>query len=160
MYLFTSEAVSPGHPDKWTDIIVGRLIREDSSSRVASEVFVEGKHVVIDGEVTTKTKLDEMGYKTIVLDVLTKIGYNGKAAFSKEECLHPDDVEVLVLLNRQPPEINQDLDQEGGEIDAGDKRIMFGYADVVARGQVSQSDYQWEQLDALELFTIFRNLNT
>jgi S-adenosylmethionine synthetase len=134
MYLFTSEVVSPGHPDKCADIIadsiVDRLIMEDPASRVASEVFVAGKHVVIGGEVTTNAKVDEAGYKQIVLDALAKIGYDGKAAFSKEECLHPDDVEVQVLLNRQSPEINQGVDQKDGEIGAGDQGIMFGYADV------------------------------
>ena len=134
MYLFTSEVVSPGHPDKCADIIadsiVDKLIMEDSTSRVASEVFVAGKHVIIGGEVTTNAKVDTAGYKKIVLDALAKIGYNGKAAFSKEECLHPDDVEVQVLLNRQSPEINQGVDQEDGEIGAGDQGIMFGYADM------------------------------
>ena len=134
MYLFTSEVVSPGHPDKCADIIadsiVDRLIMEDPNSRVASEVFVAGKHVVIGGEVTTNAKVDISGYKQIVLDALAKIGYDGKAAFTKEECLHPDDVEVQVLLNRQSPEINQGVDQEDGEIGAGDQGIMFGYADI------------------------------
>jgi S-adenosylmethionine synthetase len=134
MYLFTSEVVSPGHPDKCADIIadsiVDRLIMEDPASRVASEVFVAGKHVIIGGEVTTLAKVDEAGYKKIVLDALAKIGYDGKAAFSKEECLHPDDVEVQVLLNRQSPEINQGVDQVDGEIGAGDQGIMFGYADT------------------------------
>jgi len=134
MYLFTSEVVSPGHPDKCADIIadsiVDRLIMEDPASRVASEVFVAGKHVIIGGEVTTKAKVDIKGYKQIVLDALAKIGYDGKAAFSKEECLHPDEVQVQVLLNRQSPEINQGVDQEDGEIGAGDQGIMFGYADT------------------------------
>jgi len=134
MYLFTSEVVSPGHPDKCADIIadsiVDRLIMEDPASRVASEVFVAGKHVVIGGEVTTKANVDEAGYKKIVLDALAKIGYDGTAAFTKEECLHPDDVEVQVLLNRQSPDINQGVDQEDGEIGAGDQGIMFGYADM------------------------------
>ncbi len=134
MYLFTSEVVSPGHPDKCADIIadsiVDRLIMEDPASRVASEVFVAGKHVIIGGEVTTNAKVDEAGYKKIVLDALAKIGYDGSAAFTKEECLHPDDVEVQVLLNRQSPDINQGVDQEDGEIGAGDQGIMFGYADM------------------------------
>src|SRR3989339_672308 len=86
MYLFTSEVVSPGHPDKCADIIadsiVDRLIIGDPKSRVASEVFV-----------------------------------------------HPDDVEVQVLLNRQSPDINQGVDQSDGETGAGDQGIMFGYAD-------------------------------
>lgn len=134
MYLFTSEVVSPGHPDKCADIIadsiVDKLIMEDPASRVASEVFVAGKNVIIGGEVTTHAKVNEAGYKKIVLDALAKIGYDGKAAFSKEECLHPSDVEVQVLLNRQSPEINQGVDQADGEIGAGDQGIMFGYADT------------------------------
>ena len=134
MYLFTSEVVSPGHPDKCADIIadsiVDKLIMQDPNSRVASEVFVAGKHVIIGGEVTTKANVDEAGYKKIVLDALAKIGYDGKSSFTKQECLHPDDVKVQVLLNRQSPEINQGVDQEDGEIGAGDQGIMFGYADM------------------------------
>jgi S-adenosylmethionine synthetase len=61
VYLFTSEVVSPGHPDKCADIIadtiVDRLLIGDPNSRVASEVFVAGKHVIIGGEVTSNTKL-------------------------------------------------------------------------------------------------------
>jgi S-adenosylmethionine synthetase len=133
MYLFTSEVVSPGHPDKCADIIadsiVDRLIIGDPKSRVASEVFVAGKHVVIGGEVTSKVELSTKEYKHIVLDALKKIGYNGHPHFTREECLHPEDVEVQVLLNRQSPDINQGVDQEDGEIGAGDQGIMFGYAD-------------------------------
>ncbi|MBN2781878.1 MAG: methionine adenosyltransferase [Campylobacterales bacterium] len=132
MYLFTSEVVSPGHPDKCADIIadsiVDRLIIEDSKSRVASEVFVAGKHVVIGGEVTSKANLSIQDYEQIVRDALIKIGYDGKSAFTKEQCLYPEDVEVQVLLNRQSPDINQGVDQEDGEIGAGDQGIMFGYA--------------------------------
>jgi len=134
MYLFTSEVVSPGHPDKCADIIadsiVDRLIIEDSSSRVASEVFVAGKHIIIGGEVTTKATINESVYKDIVLDALAKIGYDGKAAFTKDECLHPDDINIQVLLNQQSPDINQGVDQDNGEIGAGDQGIMFGYADI------------------------------
>jgi len=133
MYLFTSEVVSPGHPDKCADIIadsiVDKLIIGDSKSRVASEVFVAGKHVVIGGEVTSKTNLTTEDYEKIVHDALVKIGYNGNPYFTKEECLHPEDVEVQVLLNSQSPDINQGVDQEDGETGAGDQGIMFGYAD-------------------------------
>jgi len=133
MYLFTSEVVSPGHPDKCADIIadsiVDRLIIGDPKSRVASEVFVAGKHVIIGGEVTSKVELSTKEYKQIALEALKKIGYNGHPHFSREECLHPDDVQVQVLLNRQSPDINQGVDQEGGETGAGDQGIMFGYAD-------------------------------
>lgn len=131
-YLFTSEVVSPGHPDKCADIIadsiVDRLIIGDSQSRVASEVFVAGKHVAIGGEVKSNTKLSTQEYKDLVLEALAKIGYNGNPHFSKAECLHPDDVEVQVLLNEQSPDINQGVDQEDGETGAGDQGIMFGYA--------------------------------
>lgn len=135
-YLFTSEVVSPGHPDKCADIIadsiVDRLIIEDSNSRVASEVFVAGKHVIIGGEVKSKAKLSQSDYEKIVKDALAKIGYDGKSAFSKEQALHPDDVKVQVLLNQQSPDISQGVDQETGEIGAGDQGIMFGFASCEA----------------------------
>lgn len=132
MYLFTSEIVSPGHPDKCADIIadsiVDALIIEDNNSRVASEVFVAGKHVVIGGEVNSKAQLSQNDYENIVKDALKKIGYDGTSSFTKEQCLHPDDVNVQVLLNQQSPDINQGVDQESGEIGAGDQGIMFGFA--------------------------------
>lgn len=134
MYLFTSEVVSPGHPDKCADIIadsiVDRLIIGDPKSRVASEVFVAGKHIVIGGEVTSKTRVTTEDYKKIVHDALVGIGYDGNPYFTKEECLHPEDVELQVLLNAQSPDINQGVDQEDGETGAGDQGIMFGYADI------------------------------
>jgi S-adenosylmethionine synthetase len=132
MYLFTSEVVSPGHPDKCADIIadtiVDRFIQADPNSRVASEVFVAGKHVVIGGEVSSKLQLAHADYEQLVREALEKIGYNGKSAFTREQCLYADDVEVQVLLNQQSPDINQGVDQEDGEIGAGDQGIMFGYA--------------------------------
>ncbi len=133
-YLFTSEVVSPGHPDKCADIIadsiVDKLIIGDPQSRVASEVFVAGKHVVIGGEVTSKTQVTTEEYKKIAIDALEKIGYFDNPNFTDEECLKPQNVEVQVLLNRQSPDINQGVDQEDGETGAGDQGIMFGYADA------------------------------
>lgn len=132
MYLFTSEVVAPGHPDKCADIIsdsiVDALIIKDSQSRVASEVFVAGKNVVIGGEVKTTADIATSDYEKIVKDALIKIGYTGKSAFTKEQCLHPDDVKIQVLLNQQSPDINQGVDQGDGETGAGDQGIMFGYA--------------------------------
>jgi len=132
MYLFTSEVVAPGHPDKCADIIadsiVDALIIADPKSRVASEVFVAGNHVVIGGEVTSKANLTDAQYKKIVKDALIGIGYDGKSAFTKEQCLFPEEVKVQVLLNQQSPDINQGVDQEDGETGAGDQGIMFGYA--------------------------------
>jgi S-adenosylmethionine synthetase len=131
-YLFTSEVVSPGHPDKCADIIadtiVDKLIIEDTQSRVASEVFVAGKHVIIGGEVKSKCQLSQKEYEDLVKDALAKIGYDGKSAFTHEQCLHPDDVQVQVLLNQQSPDISQGVDQSTGEIGAGDQGIMFGFA--------------------------------
>jgi S-adenosylmethionine synthetase len=132
-YLFTSEVVSPGHPDKCADIIadsiVDKLIIGDSNSRVASEVFVAGKHVVIGGEVKSNTKISGEEYKQIAIDALEKIGYFDNPHFSDEECLKPQNVDVQVLLNEQSPDISQGVDQDSGEIGAGDQGIMFGYAD-------------------------------
>ncbi len=132
-YLFTSEVVSPGHPDKCADIIadsiVDKLIIGDPSSRVASEVFVAGKHIIIGGEVSSAISVTTEDYKRIVHDALAKIGYNANPYFTKEECLHPEDVDVQVLLNRQSQDINQGVDQLDGETGAGDQGIMFGYAD-------------------------------
>ncbi|MBE0492189.1 MAG: methionine adenosyltransferase [Sulfurospirillum sp.] len=128
-YLFTSEVVSAGHPDKCADIIadsiVDALLIADANSRVASEVFVAGKHVIVGGEVKTTNHPD---YEQIVKQALIKIGYDGKSAFSKEQCLHPDDVKVQILLNQQSNDINQGVDQKDGEIGAGDQGIMFGFA--------------------------------
>lgn len=131
-YLFTSEVVSPGHPDKCADIIadsiVDKLIMEDKDSRVASEVFVAGKHIVIGGEVKTRCQLSHVQYEDIVRQALIKIGYDGKSAFTKEQCLYPEEADIQVLLNQQSPDISQGVDQETGEIGAGDQGIMFGFA--------------------------------
>ncbi|MCX2682412.1 methionine adenosyltransferase [Campylobacter sp. MIT 21-1685] len=132
MYLFTSEVVSAGHPDKCADIIadtiVDILLKKDRNSRVASEVFVAGNKVVIGGEVKSSYKLSKTDYDNLVKNVLKNIGYDGAGYFTKEQCLHPDDVEVLVFLNEQSPDISQGVDKEDGEVGAGDQGIMFGFA--------------------------------
>jgi len=132
MYLFTSEVVSPGHPDKCADIIADSIVDAhitiDANARVASEVFVAGKHVVIGGEVTSKANFSNDDYVKIVKDALAKIGYDGTSSFKTSQTLTPDDVQVQVLLNEQSPDINQGVDQEDGETGAGDQGIMFGFA--------------------------------
>ncbi|WP_169753250.1 methionine adenosyltransferase [Campylobacter mucosalis] len=136
MYLFTSEVVSPGHPDKCADIIadsiVDKILTEDPNGRVASEVFVAGKNVIIGGEINSKVSLSYRDYEGIVKDALAHIGYDGKSKFTKAQCLHPDDIEVKVCINQQSPDINQGVDQEDGEIGAGDQGIMFGFASCEA----------------------------
>jgi S-adenosylmethionine synthetase len=133
-YLFTSEVVSPGHPDKCADIIadtiVDKLIIGDSNSRVASEVFVAGKHIIIGGEVKTNTQITNEQYKSLAIEALEKIGYFDNSNFTDDECLKPQNVEVQVLLNQQSADISQGVDQKDGEIGAGDQGIMFGYADI------------------------------
>lgn len=132
MYLFTSEVVSPGHPDKCADIIadsiVDAILKQDPNGRVASEVFVAGKHVVIGGEVNAKVDFTHQDYRDIVKESIKKIGYFDNPHFTREQCLHPQDLEVDVFLNQQSPDINQGVDQASGEIGAGDQGIMFGFA--------------------------------
>lgn len=132
MYLFTSEAVSAGHPDKCADIVadsvVDFLLQKDSKSRIASEVFIAGKNLVIGGEVTTKADITIDDYKTIAKNALAQIGYNGKNGFERSQTLHPDDLNIQVFINKQSPDINQGVDQSDGETGAGDQGIMFGFA--------------------------------
>ncbi len=131
MYLFTSESVSAGHPDKCADIIadtiVDRLLQLDPSARVATEVFLSGKHIVIGGEVRTSAAVDEAFYKTAALDALRSIGYPEKG-FDTTETIYPEEAEIRVLVSRQSGDISIGVDRDGGEIGAGDQGIMFGYA--------------------------------
>ena len=133
MYLFTSEVVSPGHPDKCADIIadsiVDKLLMEDKNSRVACEVFLAGKNIIIGGELKTNCKISDEEYREIVRNTLISIGYR-ESSFSKEQCIHPNNINVQVLLNEQSPDISQGVDQNSGEIGAGDQGIMFGYANI------------------------------
>lgn len=132
MYLFTSEVVSPGHPDKCADIIadsiVDAVLKEDKNGRVASEVFVAGKNVVIGGEIKSNVEFSFNKYEEIVKNTLKHIGYTGNPHFTKEQCLHPDDIKVHVFLNKQSGDIGAGVDKEDGEIGAGDQGIMFGFA--------------------------------
>jgi len=134
MYLFTSEVVSPGHPDKCADIIadsvVDRAIMADKNSRVASEVMVAGNHVIIGGEIKTSNAISNDEYTELVKDALIRIGYRDDNFFSKDECIKPSSVAVQVLLNEQSADISQGVDQDSGEIGAGDQGIMFGYANI------------------------------
>ena len=134
MYLFTSEVVSAGHPDKCADIIADSIVDsfliEDKNSRVASEVFLAGKNIIIGGEVSSKANFSIKDYENIVKNALIKIGYDGKGGFNKKQCLHPDELNIQVLLNEQSPDINQGVDKEDGEIGAGDQGIMFGFASI------------------------------
>lgn len=123
--LFTSESVSEGHPDKVcdqiADAILDACLAKDIHARVACEVFASSNFVLVGGEITCKVKPN---YEQIVKGVLKDIGYN------REE-LGTDyhNVEVLVKVKEQSPDISRGLNQTKAEdIGAGDQGIMFGYA--------------------------------
>ncbi|MDR3232821.1 MAG: methionine adenosyltransferase [Planctomycetaceae bacterium] len=127
--LFTSEAVSMGHPDKLADQIsdgvLDALFAEDKYSRVACETLVTTGIAVIAGEITTNAKID---YQSAVRDAIRKVGYtNDEWGISADTCA------VMVSLDRQSPDIAQGVDDDKGsrhegEIGAGDQGLMFGYA--------------------------------
>ena len=124
-YLFTSESVSEGHPDKVADQISDALLDNflafDPESKVACETLVTTGQVVLAGEVRSKTYLD---VQTIARDVINKIGYTkGAYKFSGDSC------GVISLIHEQSPDINQGVDRENKEEQgAGDQGMMFGYA--------------------------------
>ena len=119
-YLFTSESVSMGHPDKVADQIsdgvLDALLAQDPRSRVACETLCTTDLVVLSGEITTQGKLD---YVQVARDVVKDIGYTfDNVGFHYETC------KVLVAVHSQSPDIAMGVDREG----AGDQGLMFGYA--------------------------------
>jgi S-adenosylmethionine synthetase len=124
-YLFTSESVSEGHPDKVADQISDALIDNflafDTDSKVACETLVTTGQVILAGEVKSKTYLD---VQKIAREVINRIGYTkGEYMFDGSSC------GVLSAIHEQSPDINQGVDrQEKQEQGAGDQGMMFGYA--------------------------------
>ena len=124
-YLFTSESVSEGHPDKIADQISDALLDSflafDPESKVACETLVTTGQVVLAGEVKSHTYLDLQG---IVRKVINNIGYTkGEYQFSGDSC------GVISLIHEQSQDINQGVDRETKEEQgAGDQGMMFGYA--------------------------------
>lgn len=124
-YLFTSESVSEGHPDKVADQISDALLDNflafDPDSKVACETLVTTGQVVLAGEVKSNTYLD---VQTIARDVINTIGYTkGEYQFSGESC------GVISLIHEQSQDINQGVDRASKEEQgAGDQGMMFGYA--------------------------------
>lgn len=130
-YLFTSESVSEGHPDKIADQISDRILDEflarDPNARVACETVLADQFVLVAGEFKTADQaIFEAVHdnaENIVRQALREIGYT-----SKEDGIDPDKCEVRIAFNRQSIHINQGVDLAGGEIGAGDQGLMFGYA--------------------------------
>ncbi|MCP9904328.1 methionine adenosyltransferase [Cyanobium sp. BA5m-21] len=131
-YVFTSESVTEGHPDKIcdqvSDAVLDALLAQDPASRVACETVVNTGLCLITGEVTTTARVD---FNTLVRGVINQIGYAGARAggFDAHSCA------VLVALDQQSPDIAQGVneadDHDGDPLDlvgAGDQGIMFGYA--------------------------------
>ena len=124
-YLFTSESVSEGHPDKIadqiSDAILDALLTQDPGSRVACETFVTTGLVVVGGEVSTKAYVE---IQEIVRDTIKRIGYNkDDYKFDAESC------GIMVTLHSQSPDIAQGVDEtDDKEQGAGDQGMMFGYA--------------------------------
>jgi S-adenosylmethionine synthetase len=131
-YVFTSESVTEGHPDKIcdqvSDAVLDALLSQDPASRVACETVVNTGLCLLTGEVTTTARID---FNTLVRGVIEEIGYSSARAggFDAHSCA------VLVALDQQSPDIAQGVDEaddhDGDPLDligAGDQGIMFGYA--------------------------------
>lgn len=124
-YVFTSESVSEGHPDKIadqiSDAILDAIIEQDPRARVACETFVKTGMVLVGGEITTQAWVDVEG---IAREVIKDIGYNSSAmGFDWESCA------VLSAIGKQSSDISQGVDNQDTKIlGAGDQGLMFGYA--------------------------------
>ena len=122
-YIFTSESVSEGHPDKIadqiSDAVLDSLLKQDPKSRVACETFVKTGMVLVGGEITTDAWVD---IDQIAREVIKDIGYTNSAmGFDWESCA------VLTAIGKQSPDIAMGVDQSDN-LGAGDQGIMFGYA--------------------------------
>lgn len=129
-YIFSSESVGEGHPDKVSDTIsdavLDACLSGDSRSRVACETFVKSNIVCVGGEITTGSKFD---YNEVIRAAIREIGY-----VNDDDVFHADKVFINNYMTRQSPDIGQGVDAravEGKDTDeqgAGDQGIMFGYA--------------------------------
>ncbi|HLO71909.1 MAG TPA: methionine adenosyltransferase [Flavipsychrobacter sp.] len=124
-YLFTSESVSEGHPDKVadqiSDALVDNFLAWDPNSKIACETLVTTGQVILAGEVKCNTYIDA---QSIARDVITKIGYT-----KSEYMFEANSCGVLSAIHEQSPDINQGVDKKKKEDQgAGDQGMMFGYA--------------------------------
>ena len=126
-FLFTSESVSEGHPDKVadqiSDAVLDAILTKDPRARVAAETLVKDNLVVLAGEITTNA---QVSYDTVARDTIRRIGYNEAAlGFDANTCT------ILIAYGQQSPDIAQGVDEgKGLDLDqgAGDQGLMFGYA--------------------------------
>jgi S-adenosylmethionine synthetase len=127
-FLFTSESVTEGHPDKICDQIsdafLDEFLKQDPDSRVAIETMVTTDFVAVAGEVTSNANFDKKSQETLVRKIIREIGYDNKdLMFDTESC------QVTLRLHSQSPDISQGVtatkEKEQG---AGDQGLMFGYA--------------------------------
>ncbi len=124
-YIFTSESVSEGHPDKMadqiSDAVLDKILEQDPKGRVACETLLTTGLVVIAGEITTTAKLN---YSEVVRETIKKIGYDHSAkGFDYNTCA------VMVAIGQQSPDIAMGVKETGTEEQgAGDQGLMFGYA--------------------------------
>ncbi len=127
-FLFTSESVTEGHPDKICDAIsdafLDAFLTQDPDSRVAVETMVTTDFVAVSGEVTSNAILDKQSQEQLVRDTIRDIGYNDKALmFDADTC------KVEMRLHSQSPDISQGVTAtQAKEQGAGDQGLMFGYA--------------------------------
>ena len=129
-YIFSSESVGEGHPDKVcdtiSDAVLDACLTQDKFSRVACETYAKSNLVVVGGEITTKAKLD---FSAIARQAIREIGYT-----HDDDLFHADKVLIMNAITSQSPDIAQGVDArsaEGKETDeqgAGDQGLMFGYA--------------------------------
>ena len=129
-YIFSSESVGEGHPDKVADTIsdavLDACLAQDKMSRVACETYVKSNIAIIGGEITTKAKLD---FVKIARDAIREIGY-----VNDDDVFHADKVFVNVIVTQQSPDIAQGVDatkakgKKTAKQGAGDQGLMFGYA--------------------------------
>ncbi len=126
-FLFTSESVTEGHPDKMadqiSDAVLDAMIKDDPSSRVACETLITTGMVVLAGEITSSSNVD---FQKVVRDTINGIGYDdSRKGYDSTTC------SVVVALDKQSPDIAQGVNTGEGLYDeqgAGDQGLMFGYA--------------------------------
>src|SRR4029077_2234855 len=129
-FIFSSESVGEGHPDKVcdtiSDAVLDACLEQDTTSRVACETYAKSNMVVVGGEITTRAKLH---VNQIVRDAIRDIGY-----VNDDDVFHADKVFITNLVTSQSPDIAQGVDarkakgKETAEQGAGDQGLMFGYA--------------------------------